>query len=200
MAHVAGLGYLLPEARVKSAVSAVYRHNFVCSLRNHINVQRTYALNDEAGLVLCSWPNGGRPEIPFVYSDEVWTGVEYQVAAHLLFEGYADEAVRLVKAVRARQDGFRRNPWNEVECGNHYARSMASWGLLIAASGFIYDLRHNAIGFKPNVCAEAFCCFFSTGKSWGKLEQTIDADGTHQSFEVLWGEQDVELKEYRYFG
>ena len=85
---------MLPADHVRSAIAAVYRHNFRADLTAHHSVQRTYALGDEAGLVLCSWPRGGRPRIPFVYSDEVWTGIEYQVAAHLIYEGLVDEGLR----------------------------------------------------------------------------------------------------------
>src|SRR5262249_14243461 len=102
LAHVAGLGHVLPAEHVRSAVAAIYRHNFRPDLTEHHSVQRTYALNDEAGLVLCSWPRGGQPRIPFVYCDEVWTGIEYQVATHLVLEGFVDEALTLVRAVRDR--------------------------------------------------------------------------------------------------
>ena len=78
-------------------------------------------MNGEPGLLLCTWPHGGRPEIPFVYSDEVWTGIEYQVAAHLIYEGFVEEGLRIVSGVRSRYNGVSRSPWNEVECGHHYA-------------------------------------------------------------------------------
>ena len=86
----------------------------------------------KAGLLLCTWPEGGRPALPFPYADEVWTGIEYQVAAHLIYEGWVDEGLQIVEAVRARHDGVRRNPWNEVECGNHYALQHVQLG---AAAG-----------------------------------------------------------------
>jgi uncharacterized protein (DUF608 family) len=132
MAHVVGKGYVLPEDHVRSAVRSVYRHNFKETFASHANPQRIFALGDEGGLLLCSWPRGQRPLLPFVYSDEVWTGIEYQVAAHLIYEGSVEEGFRIVRAVRNRYDGERRNPWNEVECGNHYARALASWSLLLA--------------------------------------------------------------------
>ena len=109
----------------------------------------------------------GRPARPFYFCDEVWTGVEYQVAAHLIYEGLVDEGLEIVRAVRARYDGYRRSPWNEAECGNHYARSLASWALLLACSGFRYDARRQAIGFAPRSTADPFRCFFSTGTGWG---------------------------------
>lgn len=101
LAHINGLGHLLPPEHVRSAVHAIYRYNFKTSLREHHCVQRTYALGDEAGLLLCTWPHGGRPEFPFVYSDEVWTGIEYQVASHLIFEGFVKEGLDIVRTVRA---------------------------------------------------------------------------------------------------
>ena len=171
LAHVAGLGYILPEEHVKKAVHSIFKNNFRTNFRDHHNVQRTYVLNDEKGLLLCSWPNGGRPRIPFVYSDEVWTGIEYQVAAHLIYEGFIDEGLTLVKAVRERHDGYRRNPWNEVECGHHYARAMASWAVLIALSGFKYDMVKGTMSFDPVINQDDFSTFWSTGKAWGVYTQ-----------------------------
>lgn len=176
MAHVAGLGYILPEEHVKQTAESVYRYNFRHSFRNHENAQRTYALEDEEGLLLCSWPEGGRPRFPFVYSDEVWTGIEYQVAATLIYEGYVEEGVELVRAVRARHDGVRRNPFNEVECGHHYARSMASWAVLTALSGYHFDMGGNE-SFAPRIHADDFKCFFSTANRWGVYSQKKNDQG-----------------------
>lgn len=106
LAHVNHLGYVLDEKHVKSAVKAIYENNFKEDFSDIVNLQRTYVLNDDAGLLLCTWPNGGRPIIPFVYSDEVWIGIEYQVASHLIYEGYVEEGLRIVKAVRERHDGI----------------------------------------------------------------------------------------------
>ena len=180
LAHVTGLGHVLPAAHVKSAIEAVFRHNFRSDLSEHHSVQRTYALGHEAGLVLCSWPRGGRPRIPFVYSDEVWTGIEYQVAAHLVFEGFVDEGLTIVRAVRARHDGTNRNPWNEVECGNHYARSLASWAVLIALTGAQYDAAARSLAFAPAAGGDLET-FFSTGSGWGRA--TIDDAGVTLSLD-----------------
>ena len=189
LAHVAGLGYVLPQEHVKTAIKSVYEHNFVEDLRGHENAQRTYVLDGEAGLLLCSWPRGGRPRLPFVYSDEVWTGVEYQVAAHLIYEGFVEEGLRMVKAVRDRHDGFKRNPWNEVECGHHYVRSLASWALLPALSGYRYDLTRKRISFQPVVPGGQFSCFFSTGGAWGVYRETVDPRTGERAWnvEVLYG-------------
>ena len=192
LSHVAGLGYVLPEDHVRKAMSSVYQYNFFEDFINHCSAQRTYALNDEKGLVLCSWPHGGRPKFPFVYSDEVWTGIEYQVAAHLIYEGFVEEGLSIVKAVRDRHDGIRRNPWNEVECGNHYARSMASWAVLTALSGYRFDLVKGEISFDPVINKENFRCFFSCGTAWGVFEQRLDeTTGQYEiNVDVLHGNLD----------
>ena len=177
-ARVLDLGDLLPHAHVRHAVMSIFQHNFKRDFTNHVNTQRTYILDGEAGLVLCSWPNGGEPKLPFPYSDEVWPGIEYQVAAHLIYEGWLLEALEIVRATRARHDGERRNPWNEVECGHHYARSMSSWALLLALSGFHCDLHRGEISFDPVLDAStvdgAFTTFWSCGRGWGTYTQRRD--------------------------
>ncbi|WP_054026102.1 GH116 family glycosyl-hydrolase [Bacillus sp. FJAT-28004] len=190
MAHVAGLGYILPEEHVKQAIYSIFKYNFRTDFTDHHNVQRTFALNDEMGLLLCSWPHGGRPKLPFVYSDEVWTGIEYQVAAHLIYEGFVCEGLTLVKSVRNRHDGFKRNPWNEAECGHHYARSMASWALLTSLSGYSYDMVNRTLSFAPKINADHFRTFWSTGTAWGiyKQSQNMQTGELEWTIKVLYGE------------
>lgn len=189
LAHLYGLGYLLPQDKVKSAVGAIFKHNFKEDFSRHTNCQRVYALNDEKGLLLCSWPEGGRPRLPFVYSDEVWTGIEYHVATHLIYEGFIDEGLTIVKALRDRHDGIRRNPWNEVECGHHYARSMSSWGLLIALSGFKYDMVRRTMEFMPVIHQDRFTSFWSTGLAWGTYSQWNNQAGEYEmDVKVLYGD------------
>lgn len=172
-AYVNGLGDLLPRERVRSALGAIVRHNFRDDLTAHESTQRVYALNDEGGLLLASWPRGGRPEIPFVYSDEVWTGIEHQVAASLVYAGLPDEALRIERTLRDRYDGSARNPWNEIECGNHYARSLASWGLLLAFTGAQWDAPSRTLSFTPAETGPTRA-LFTTGTAWGRVE--IDGD------------------------
>lgn len=172
-AYVNGLGSILPTERVDSALAAIVAHNFRDDLTAHESTQRVYALNDEGGLLLASWPRGGRPVIPFVYSDEVWTGIEHQVAASLLFAGRVDDALRIERALRARYDGTHRSPWNEIECGNHYARSLASWALLLGASGAQWDAPTGVLAFAP-ASAGPFRSLFTTGTGWGRVE--VDGD------------------------
>jgi hypothetical protein len=169
LAHVAGLGYVLDPAHVRKAMGAIAHHNFRTSLTSFANVQRVYALNDESGLVLCTWPKGDRPALPFPYSDEVWTGIEYQVAATLIYNGLVDEGAAIVKAARDRYNGLRRNPWDEEECGHHYARAMSSWALLLAYSGFAYDGTKGSMGFAPAAHGEHFTSFWSCGTGWGTI-------------------------------
>jgi non-lysosomal glucosylceramidase len=190
-ARVAGLERLLPENHVRSALAAIVRHNFRAELAGHASCQRTYALNDEAGLLLCSWPRGGRPAYPFPYADEVWTGIEYQVAAHCIYEGLVEEGLRIVEAVRDRHDGARRNPWDEVECGHHYARAMSSWSLLLALSGCSYSARDASLAFAPRVSQDNFRCFFAAGTAWGLFRQVCDAAAYQATLEPAWGELDL---------
>jgi uncharacterized protein (DUF608 family) len=186
LAYLTGLGPLLPADHLKSAAQAVFKYNFKTGPQRGSCLQRLYVAEDEAGLVLGSWPNGGKPKLPFVYADEVWTGIEYQVATCLIYEGLIDEALTIVKTVRDRQDGYRRNPWDEIECGFHYARSLASWGLIPALSGAYYDAATNTETFNPRISQDNFHCFFSNGKHWGMIHQTRDENGTiSQKTEIL---------------
>lgn len=191
-ARVLGLGDILPREHLHTAIKTIFDRNFRHSFKTHVNAQRTFVLNDEQGLVLCSWlPTDVRPRFPFIYSDEVWTGVEYQVAAHLIYEGYVDEGLTIVEAVNARHDGVRRNPWNEVECGHHYARSMSSWLLLLALTGFSSDVASGVMRFNPLGAAcdadGTFKTFWSNGVAWGTLTRKV---GEEARLEVLGGTLD----------
>lgn len=161
---------------IRRNLRAIFAYNFKPSLWEHANPQRPgYAIGDEPGLLLCTWPRGGKPTLPFVYSDEVWTGIEYQAAGHMIAEGLVDEGLTVVKAVRSRYDGRARNPWNEYECGNYYARAMASYGLLIALSGFAYSAAERTLSLRPRLAARPFTTFFSTASGWGTLTLSEDA-------------------------
>jgi len=190
-AHVVGLGYLLEPEHVKQAVHSIFKNNWRQPIGEFSNVQRVYALNDEAGLLLCSWPQGKRPLLPFVYSDEVWTGIEYQVAAHLIYEGWIEEGLKVVEAVRERYNGLSRNPWNEVECGHHYARALASWSLILALSGYQYDGVAKRLAFSPKWNPENFQCFWSTGCAWGQYIQKIAPETTEVQLIVKYGQQNL---------
>lgn len=139
-AEMCGLGEIIDTAKVRSHLRSVYKYNLRHDLSSHANPQRPgYALGKEGGLLLCTWPRGGKLSLPFVYSNEVWTGIEYQVASHMLLLGDKEQALDIVRVCRDRYDGTVRNPYNEYECGNWYARAMASYGLLQGWSGARYD-------------------------------------------------------------
>ena len=200
-ARILGLGDLLPTDHIRSAVKSIFDNNFKEDFKKRVNCQRAYALNDEAGLLLCTWPEGGRPSLPFPYADEVWTGIEYQVAAHLIYEGWVNEGIQLVGAARARHDGVRRNPWNEVECGNHYARSMSSWALLLALTGMHADPVSGELNFSPASellsRGKPFKAFWSNGRAWGTYTQTWDeaANTWRPAIEILGGDlEDVSVR------
>jgi len=160
--------------QVRQTLQSIFRYNFKTSLWEHANPQRPgYALGGEAGLLLCTWPRGAKPTLPFVYSDEVWTGIEYQVAAHMISEGMVDEGLAIVRAVRSRYDGHVRNPWNEYECGSYYARAMASYGLLQALTGFQYSSSRHALRLAPRLPLP-LRCFFSTASGWGQFNLLDD--------------------------
>jgi hypothetical protein len=111
------------------------------------------------------------------YLNETMNGFEYQVAAHMIAEGMVKEGLAVLKTLDERYDGNKRNPFNEVECGDHYARSMASYGALIAISGFEYDGPERYIGFAPRLTPENFKAPFTAAEGWGSYSQKI-ADGT----------------------
>ena len=135
-------------------------------LSKHSNPQRPgFALGNEGGLLLCTWPRGGKLSLPFVYSDEVWTGIEYQVAAHLMIAGMVEEGLDIVRACRDRYDGRVRNPFNEIECGHWYARAMSSYALLQGLSGARYDAVEQVLYIQPKIKGD-FKSFLSTATGY----------------------------------
>jgi len=175
LAALCGIETPLNQEHVLSSLHSIFAYNFRTSLWDHANPQRPgYALGDEPGLLLCTWPHGGKPTLPFVYSDEVWTGIEYQVAAHLISVGMVEEGLTIVKALRSRYDGQTRNPWNEYECGSYYARAMSSYALLLAFSGFRYSAVEGKLWLKPQLEGVLYRTFFSTTSGWGLL--TLEHD------------------------
>ena len=130
-----------------------------------------FSVNDDSGTIMCDYPQGVRkPAIPVPYCEETMHGFEYQLAGLMISEGMVNEGVELVESVRSRYNGSNRNPWNEIECGSNYARSMASFALLPILSGFQFDLPKRTIGFAPGIHSEDFRCFFSVGTAWGELK------------------------------
>jgi len=168
IARVCGLPEPMDAAKVKGHLLSVYKYNLKKDLTDHSNPQRPgYAIGNEGGLLLCSWPRGGKLSLPFVYSDEVWTGIEYQVASHLIFEGKVAEGLDIVRTCRERYDGAVRNPFDEYECGHWYARAMSSYALLEAFSGVRYDAVDKTLYVKARSGNASF--FISTATGFGNV-------------------------------
>jgi len=173
MADLCGVGEIVSPDMVLSALRSIYKNNFLKSFRDHFNPCRIYALNDESGALICTWPKGTRrPSVPIPYAEESMHGFEYQAAIHMIMCGLEKEGMDIVSSIRDRYDGEKRNPYNEFECGSNYARSMASWALLNAYSGFKYDLTKDMIGFLPLKQGGEHQYFFSVGECWGQYVAT----------------------------
>ncbi len=168
-AALIGLDGVFDPEKKRTALRSLYQNNFKDSMRKITNMWRNFSLNDEAGTVITSYPDGVQtPVIPIPYCEETMTGFEYALAGLLISEGYFAEGERLVSAIRDRYDGEKRNPWNELECGSNYARSMASFALLPIYSGFTYDTPKKHIGFAPKSEIGRFP--FSVAESFGMAE------------------------------
>ncbi len=169
IARCSGVGPVLDQRKTAKHLASVFKHNFKESLADHANPQRPgFAFPQEGGLLLCTWPKGVKLSLPFPYSDEVWTGIEYQVASHLIMTGQVDEGLAVVRAVRKRYDGQWRNPFDEYECGHWYARAMSSYGLLQAMSGARYDAVEQVLYLDPKVKGD-FRAFICTATGYGTV-------------------------------
>ncbi|MFQ5808555.1 MAG: GH116 family glycosyl hydrolase, partial [Armatimonadota bacterium] len=186
-AEMLGLGYLYKRGNVRRTLQSIFNCNWRPDLTTHPCLLRIYAQNDEAGLLIGAWPRGERPGYAFYFSDEVWCGIEYQVASHLIYEGFVREGLAIVKGARDRYTGERRNPWNEIECGHHYSRSMASYAVLTALSGFSYSAPEQRMGFAPRLSERDFKVFFSVGSGWGEYAQKAGRGSAELSVAVKYG-------------
>ncbi len=169
MANMCGLEDFLDKEKLKSHLLAVHKYNFKKDLSNHVNPQRpSFAMGKEGGVLLCTWPKGGKLTLPFVYSNEVWTGIEYQVASHLIAMGEVDKGLEIVREIRKRYDGRIRNPFNEYECGNWYARALASYGLIQSLTGVRYDAVDKVL-FVDSKIGNNFRSFYSCASGFGTI-------------------------------
>ena len=191
-AHQLGLGYIYPQAEVKSALGSIWKYNWAPDIgpQNDAHApERWFVRKGEPGLFICTWPKSLHMEGSSVrYRNEVWTGIEYQVAGHMVWEGLLDEALSITRAVHERyQPGRNRNPYNEVECGGHYARAMSSWGIFTALSGYEYHGPKGHIGFSPRITPENFRSAFTAAEGWGSFDQKREGKTQRNSIEVRWG-------------
>ena len=184
--RMCGMEDSIDASKLKSHLLAVHKYNLKENLSEHANPQRpAYALGDEGGLLLCSWPKGGKLSLPFVYSDEVWTGIEHQVASHLMLMGHVKEGLEILRASRNRYDGRIRNPFNEYECGHWYARALSSYGYLQALTGVRYDAVDKTLYVDSRV--GDFTSFLSTETGFG----TVSLKAGHASVKVVYGNIDI---------
>jgi non-lysosomal glucosylceramidase len=186
MADIAGLGPLLEPKNIRKALESVWRYNHRATLEEHDSVQRIYALNDDAALLICDYGKAKRPRIPFPYYAEAWTGLEYMAGAQMMYAGMVREGVQVFQDARMRHDGERRNPWDEPECGHHYARAMSAWSGVVALGGFRYDGAEQSLAVRPLLGAQAKC-FWSTGSGWGTYTWSRAQGRTLLAIEVLHG-------------
>ena len=193
MASVCGLDEVLDNEKVRSHLVAVHKYNLKHDLIDHFNPQRpVYACGKDGGLLLCTWPKGGMLSLPFVYSNEVWTGIEYQVASHLMMKGEVEKGLDIVRECRERYDGRVRNPFNEIECGHWYARAMASYGMLQGLTGVRYDAVDKTMYINSKI--GDFKSFISTDTGFG----TIEWKAGKPVLNVVYG--NIDVKRYNVSG
>jgi len=164
MAHICGLGYLAKPDNIKQTLSSILKYNSKTSVHSHFNNMRSYVLGDEAALLMAAYPFE-RPKNPFPYFNEAMTGFEYTAAVGMLYEDMKNEGLECIQNIRNRYDGRKRSPFDEAECGHHYARAMASWAAVLALSGFHYSAPDQSMQFNPVKGRY----FWSDGYSWGQL-------------------------------
>jgi uncharacterized protein (DUF608 family) len=188
-----GLGRILPEDHVRKALASLWRYNFtpdVGPFRKAHPAGRWYAMPGEGGLLMCSWPKGEAARVREgfdYYFNECMTGFEYQAAGHMIWEGMVQEGLAVARTIHDRYHPSRRNPWNEVECGDHYARAMASYGVFLAACGYQYHGPKGHLGFAPRIAPENFRAAFTTAEGWGSFHQTRSGAAQTGTLELKWG-------------
>ncbi len=194
-----GLPRVLPVEQTRKALASLWRYNFapdVGPYREANKPGRWYAMPGEAGLLMCTFPRKdwdfekavGKGHRGFAgYFNECMNGFEYQAAGHMIWEGMVTEGLAITRAVHDRYSPERRNPWNEVECGDHYARSMASYGVYLAACGFEYDGPAGRIGFAPRLTPNDFKCAFTAAQAWGTFSQKQNAQTLTADVTVRYG-------------
>ncbi len=187
IASMCGLPDPFDRKKITSHLKAVYKYNLKHNLSDHANPQRpAFALGNEGGLLLCSWPKGGKLSLPFVYSDEVWTGIEHQVASHLMMMGGVTEGLDIVKTSRSRYSGKIRNPFNEYECGHWYARALSSYGYLQALTGVRYDAVDKSLSVESKI--GDFTSFISTATGFG----TVSLKAGKVTYKMFYGDLKVD--------
>lgn len=173
-AHLLDMDDIYPHYMIKSALNAVWDNNWTNDVGAYNKIHepgRFYASAGEPGLLITTWPQGDYLKAGIIYKDEVWTGIEYQVATNMIYENMLNEGLSLVRAIHERYSPEKHNPWNEIECGDHYARALASWGVLMALQDYKYNGPAGSLSFAPKLTPDDFESFFTTAAGWGNLAQ-----------------------------
>ena len=193
-AHQLGLGYIYPSENVHQALQSVWKYNWTPEVGPYNAVhrpERWFARAGEPGLFTCTWPKSEYMAEGVRYKSEIWTGIEYQVAGHMAAEGMVDEALAICHGIQQRYHPARHNPFNEVECGDHYARALASWGVYTALCGFEYDGPKGHVGFAPQVTPADFKAAFTAAEGWGLFTQTRERGVQRETMALRWGRLNV---------
>ena len=189
-AHQVALGYIYPREKVESALRSIWKYDWAPDTgpqNSAYKPDRYFAVAGEPGLFTCTWPRSKHLDEGVLYRDEIWTGIEYQVAGHMVWEGMLEEALAVVKGVDERYDAAKRNPWNEVECGDHYARALASWGVFTALAGFEIDGPRGHLAFSPRITPEEFRAAFTAAEGWGTYSQRREGSRQTHKIAIRWG-------------
>lgn len=183
LAHTTGLGYVTNPNYQRKTLQSIYKYNWVDNFNDHTNTFRSFALGDEKGLIMASYPHGELLDFPFPYYTEVMTGFEYSTAVHLIYEGMKEQGLSVFEAIRNRFDGKKRNPFDEGEFGHRYARAMASWAGILAWTGFQYS----AIDHKMSFNDLSGTNFWSNGYSFGTINISKQKQKTLITIKVIEG-------------
>lgn len=190
-AYLDNLGDIYPKDKIHTALQSIWKYNWAPDVASQNKIhppERTYASFGEPGLLICTWPKSEHMgEKGVRYRDEVWTGIEYQVATSMIYDGMIDEGLSVVRSVHDRYSPEKHNPWNEIECGDHYARAMASWGVMLALEDYYYNGPEKVLGFAPRINAEHFTGFFTSSDAWGNIGQERSSAGQTNTVRVDYG-------------